>query len=207
MCEWSVASQSLHARFSCSETLKRHARTRGSGSVRRPFGYRQWLPRDVLFIWPIRPKAGYITAKQGRGTCLAMETRQLHSLRHCTQYRSSLFRQLLLSQPYGGCRILFPCLPLVRFRFRFSFQLPAKMPSYSSVSLLCSSFMIRQERRRKLPCLFVCRTGWLSRHGYPVLYHPSGECWGCSLNSACTKLWSCSGVSDTRNMSSLQRFS
>ena len=30
-----------------------------------------------------------------------MEIRELHSLRHCTQYRSLLFRLLLLSQPYG----------------------------------------------------------------------------------------------------------
>ena len=49
------------------------------------------------------------------------------------------------------------------------------MPSYSSVSLLLSSFKVRQERRRKLPCLFVSRTGWLSRHGYPVLYIPQGN--------------------------------
>ena len=30
-----------------------------------------------------------------------MEIRELHSLRHCTQYTSLLFRLLLLSQPYG----------------------------------------------------------------------------------------------------------
>ena len=52
-----------------------------------------------------RPKACYLTAEQGRGTCLAMEIRELHSLRHCTQYRSLLFRLVLLSQPYGDVEL------------------------------------------------------------------------------------------------------
>ena len=39
----------------------------------------------TLFVSPKRPKACYITAEQDRGTCLAMEIRELHSLRHCTQ--------------------------------------------------------------------------------------------------------------------------
>lgn len=69
------------------------------------------------------------------------------------------------------------------------------MPSYSSVRLLRSRFLIRLEGRRKHPSLFVGRTGWLPPQGKSVSYHPSGERYSCFLNYACTTLWSCSGVS------------
>ena len=84
---------------------------------------------------------------------------------------------------------------------------PSNTVMYSSVSLLHSSFLTRLEIRLGLPCIFVCGTGCLPRHFNPVSYHPLGEPWSYSLNSACTKMWSCSAVFAFPNMSSLQGIS